>query len=102
MAEFLNTTLTIKGDAETVLAELRRLRERNTERTVQLAVSARPPTMFLDWEHVPEIKNGESDNSVRHLKMMTNQTRISPQSESRFIRIVEEMGPYTLTNRRAR
>ena len=91
--------LIIRGPGDLILAELRRLRERELARTVKITLStARRSITGFDREFLPGIRDDKPDEALKQVELLVSQTRITPDLGSHVTTAIKEMAPFTLTN----
>ncbi len=91
--------LIIRGPGDLILAELRRLRERELARTIKITLAnARQPVTGFDREILPDIRDGNPDEALKQVELLVSHTRITPDLGSHVTTTIKEMAPFTMTN----
>ena len=101
MTSDVQLTVTIEGDADKVMADLRRMRERGLRKKAALTTvvfrgeQPRYPRSF----ELPTITGGNTALAIEHLNKLVQQRRLTPELERKLDDLIGELEIRTASNR---
>jgi hypothetical protein len=90
----ITASVNIEGMAEEVLAAVQRLR--GCKRTAHLVVEVAHRDYSVPYHSLPEIKDGQIQNALEKLGLMSSQTVIDQKTEKRLEELIREFGHFTV------
>ena len=101
----LQISVTISGDADVAMREMRRLRESDIRAEAHLAALVPAPNHSgrmrrTEIMQFPVIAEGEGESALRQVDSLARQARIDANTERRMDEIIEELAKWTARAKR--
>ena len=95
----IEVSFTMKGPADAVMRDIRRLRETNTHRRASVTLLAFAPghgaSRYREQLTLPVITEGESSGAMQQLDRLAQQSRIDANTEQQLDELIRELADRT-------